>query len=94
MLSEIATAGNSNQAGRLSTVDLIAPTCFDMRFCINKTFFYFLTKQANLVRRSIVLGLPFQFAIHGWRLDLNLFQVFFDTPSVFQFKSQLQGPML
>ncbi len=56
-------AGNTNSKGRLSTVDLLAPTCSILLLCNNKTFLTFYAKRDNLVWRPTVASLPLQLVI-------------------------------
>ncbi len=51
--------GNSYWNGRLCTVDLLELTSLDQRLLIVQYFFTFLTKQASLMRKSVVQRLPF-----------------------------------
>jgi hypothetical protein len=51
--------GSLTERGRLCTVDLLVVTSFDQLPFILKIFTY-VTKQATLMRRSIVLSIPFQ----------------------------------
>jgi hypothetical protein len=51
-------AGKSYRRGRLSTVDLPVPTSLDQLLLILKILFTYFTKQATLMRRSIVLSFP------------------------------------
>jgi hypothetical protein len=46
--------------GSLSTVDLLVQTSLDQVLSILKILFSYITKEATLVRKSIVLSLPFQ----------------------------------
>ncbi len=47
--------------GRLSTVELtVSGSSLDLLLLILHTFFYFLTKRSNLMRRSAILSLPLQ----------------------------------
>jgi len=50
--------GKSSYRLRLSTVDLLALTSLDQLLFILKILFTFFTKQATLMRRSIVLNIP------------------------------------
>ncbi len=50
---------------RLCTVDLLKITTLDQHIFISKILFTFVTKQATLMRRSIVLILPFQLVFPG-----------------------------
>jgi hypothetical protein len=56
----ILMPGNPYLRERLSTLDLLVVTSLDNLLLILKTFFYFFTKQATLLRRSTVLRLPLQ----------------------------------
>jgi hypothetical protein len=48
----------------LSTVDLLTLTILDQLICVLKILFSFFTKQATLMRRSTVLGLPPHLVFH------------------------------
>ncbi len=58
--------GSLTERGRLSTVDLRVQTSLDQHIFL-KILFIFVTKQANLIRRSFVLSLPLQlvFLVEG-----------------------------
>ncbi len=52
--------GTLTGGGSLGTVDLLVLTSLDHLILILKILFSFFTKQATLIRRSTVLGLPLQ----------------------------------
>ncbi len=60
--------GNAYRKGRLSTEDFPVLTSLDLLLLILKTLFTFFTKQVTLIRRLIVLSLPFQFVFP----DINM----------------------
>ncbi len=60
-----AHPGKSYWRGRLSTVDLLVLTSLDQLLLYWKLWFTFFTKQASLLRRSIVLILPPQLVFLG-----------------------------
>jgi len=70
-----AVPGNTNQRGKLSTLDLLAQNWFGSAVFDIESIIYFLTKRATLMRRSTVLNLPLQLAIPGSSLE-NLAFVF------------------
>ncbi len=51
--------------GRLSMVDLHEPTSLGQLIFIMKILFIFVTKQAALMRRSVVLSRPLQLVFSG-----------------------------
>ncbi len=59
--------------GRLGTVDLLVQTSIDPLLLILKILFTFFTKQATLMRRSIVLSVPFQLVFPVSSFELGLY---------------------
>jgi hypothetical protein len=57
---KLPTAGNPYCRGSLSTVDILVQTSLEQVLFVLKILFTFVTKQATLMRRLIVLILPFQ----------------------------------
>jgi hypothetical protein len=52
-------AGNPNWRGRVSTIDLLAPTSSVKLLLALKVFIFFFTKQVILMRKLTILSLPF-----------------------------------
>ncbi len=55
--------------GRLCIVDLLVPSSLDQFLFESYMSFTFVTKQATLMRRSIVLNLPAQLVFPDVRID-------------------------
>ncbi len=63
--SQMLDQGTLNEGGRISTIDLLVLTSLDQLLFKLKVFFFFLTKQASLIKRSTVLSLPLQLVFPG-----------------------------
>ncbi len=63
--------GSPYRKGRLSTVDLLAPTSLVQLIFMFKILLTFVTKQAALIRRSSVQSLALQLGFPGQSIPLK-----------------------